>query len=236
MKELKIMSEDIFEKNLPIWLESLKINVLPPSSQATVSLFDSIVAAWNPFEQKTGIKLWSVEFPFFDTFLRKLALCFPVFGDRIYRVEFYDRSTVVYCGYCDDCVSARNPMSLKQMNVHLGTFHKNEVWKIGMLRQSPPGQPVFDGCCVDCNSPLLVAASHEETKSGVECKTCRSKWCFQCMDKRVWLGADDQKKGITPTGESRFRKMRLTSSHCSDLFVWSVSQGVVCIFEDHLSR
>lgn len=217
---MEIISNKIFEKNLPSWLANLKIAVLPPSSQATVILLDSIIAAWHPFEQKTGIKLRSVEFPFFDTFCRKLALCLPAFGDRIYKIECYDRSSVLYCGYCDDRASSKNPMSLKQMNDHLGYFHKNEAWKIGMLRQSPPGQPVFDGHCVGCSCPLLVAASLEETKSGVDCKTCHRKWCFQCMDKRVWLGADHQKRGIIPAGEFFFWTIGLTSSDWSDVLVW----------------
>ena len=219
MREVKMISNQIFEKNLPGWLASLKITVLPPNSQATVTLFDSIIVAWSPFDLKTGIKLRSGEFPFFDTFCRKLALCFPAFGDRIYKIEYYDRSSLLYCGYCDDHASAKNPMSLKQMNDHLGYFHKDEIWKVGMIRQSPPGQPVFDGHCVSCNIPLLVAASFEETKSGVECKTCHRKYCFQCMDKRVWLGADHQKRGIIPAGKYRFSTTGLTSSDWSDVLV-----------------
>ena len=81
-------------------------------------------------------------------------------------------------------------MSLKQANDHLAFFHSKEFWKPGMIRRSPPGQEVYDGRCCVCNDAVLVTAEWHESKSGVKCKACLHKWCFKCMNKRVWVGAD----------------------------------------------
>lgn len=201
MDKAERMSTEILDKNLPQWLVTLNIEVLPPTSDATIILFNSVIEAWRRCEQETGIKLTSEEFPLFDSLLRKLALCLPGYGDRIYKSDYYDRSSFVYCGFCDDRTAGRCPMSLTQANGHMTSNHEKEVWKLGMLRKLPPGQPVFDGRCTCCKVLLLVAADHGEIKSGVECKTCKKKWCFQCMDKRIWHGVDDEGKGVITRGE-----------------------------------
>jgi hypothetical protein len=200
------MLASILDKNLPNWLSELKITELPPPSESTITLFNRITEAWQCVEQNTEIKLCHDEFAFFECILRKMCLCLPAYGDRIYRVEFYDRSSVVYCGFCDGYPSARNPMSLKQANDHIGYFHANQEWKTGMLRQSPVEQPIYDAHCTNCNLSVLVAARQGEAKSGLECKHCHRKWCFQCMDKRVWFGTDHKRTRVIPTGEGPFQR------------------------------
>lgn len=69
-----------------------------------------------------------------------------------------------------------------------------------MLRQSPAGQPVYDGRCCVCRDAVLVAADVHETKSGVTCKRCLKKWCFKCMDREVWVGSDFEKDGVIHKG------------------------------------
>jgi len=175
----------------------LKIKSLPPSSTSTIFLLDKSIEAWT----QQNLELRIEDFEFLDCFMRKMALHRPQDGDRIYKVLHYDRSSVVYCGFCDDYASAHNPMSLKQANDHLTFFHKKELWKPGMLRQSPPGQPVYEGRCQTCANAVLIAAEPHETKSGVACKKCLRKWCFNCMDKHVWVGADFEKDGVIHKGK-----------------------------------
>ena len=192
LKGAESLSSEIFDKNLPKWLAKLNIIILPPSSDKTIILFNSIIEAWKSCEQETGIKLTCEEFPFFDSFLRKLTLCLPRYGERIYDADYYDRDSLLYCGLCDDRIAGRRPMSLKQANDHIESNHKLEIWKIGMLRKLPPGQPVTDGHCTRCHVALLVVADHGETKTGVRCIYCKKKWCFSCMDKRIWHGVDER--------------------------------------------
>ena len=186
-----------FDHEFGSHFNDLKIKSLPPSSVSTIFLLDKSIEAWT--RQKLELRV--DEFDFLDCFMRKMALCWPQGGDRIYNVEHYDRSSVVYCGFCNDHSSARNPMSLKQANDHLAFFHKKCLWKPGMLRQSPLGQPVYDGRCQSCADVVLVAAEPHETKSGVACKKCLRKWCFNCMDKHVWVGADFEKDGVIHKGK-----------------------------------
>jgi hypothetical protein len=84
------------------------------------------------------------------------------------------------------------PMSLELASKHFALFHRHSTWKRGMLRQAPPGRLVFDGYCRTCKELVLVEASpietKVETKSGVRCQRCGGRWCFNCMDSRVWLG------------------------------------------------
>lgn len=194
----------ILDKKLPLWLVDLGVTTLPPSSGATIVLCNRILEAYEPCKNKTGIKLETVEMAAFKTFLRKLTLCCPAYGDRLYQFEAYDRSSLVYCGYCNDYGSARNPMSLKQAGEHLAFYHRDSFWMRGMLRRTPPGQPVYDGMCYVCQIPVLVDAVREEIKSGVKCKGCCQRWCFRCMDSHVWLGPEQMAGGVIRKGDAPF--------------------------------
>jgi hypothetical protein len=215
-----------FDTKFGLYFKELKIKSLPPSSDLTIFLLNESIKAWTQVERLSA-ELRVDDFDFLACFMRKMELSLPQYGDRIYHVRFYDRSSVVYCGFCDDYSSARNPMSLKQAHDHFAFFHKKEFWKPGMLRQSPPGQPAYDGRCHSCRDIVLVAADIHETKSGVVCKNCLTRWCFKCMDKRVWVGADLEKDGVIHKGKSSFPGTADKNSNGSDLFVCNMSKKLV---------
>jgi len=215
---------EILDKDLPKLLQKIELDMLPPQSKTAVFLFDKFIGSWDRVQQKLGIEIPLQDSTFFESCLLKLALCLPKYGDHIYKMEFYDRSTLVYCGLCDDTTSAKNPMTLKQASDHFGSSHKNDNWKKGMLRLSPAGQPVCDGQCFNCRVPLLAQARRNEVKSGVECKRCRQKACFNCMDKRIWLEANSNHGSMNPLGKVRkLTNPCLLYSRWGDLFVWTMS-------------
>lgn len=182
----------ILDDQLPLWLTSLGIVALPTSTDATITLCNNIVSAYEGHQQKTGVTLEMAVPAAFDSFLRKLTLCLPAHGNKLFTIENYSRSSVVYCGHCDEISSMKIPMSLELASKHFALFHRHSTWKRGMLRQAPPGRLVFDGYCRTCKELVLVEASpietKVETKSGVRCQRCGGRWCFNCMDSRVWLG------------------------------------------------
>jgi len=196
--------QQILDARVPAWLKEFKITVLPPKSSAFIKLLDAVVQAMGSFECVIGLQLPNRELEPFYLLLKKLGLCLPVYMDRLYWHRYYTRDTLVYCGYCDDETAAWNPMSLLEARSHLTRCHKNESFKVGMLRLAPDGEDPVDGRCNQCHIPLLAEARENETKSGVECRKCCGKWCFDCMDDRVWIGPDVKCRNAWMKGEPNF--------------------------------
>jgi hypothetical protein len=195
---------DILDDQLPTWLTNLGVTDLPAKSEAVITLCNNIVSAYEAHKEKSGVTLETFELAPFATFIRKLTLCLPTNANRVYKTDPYSRSTVVYCGHCDDIVSARNPLSLELASEHFNSCHRDSMWKQGMLRQAPVGQPVFDGTCRICRDPVLVEVTPTETKSGVKCLECGGRWCFNCMDLKVSPGPDPGSEAGVTTGSRRF--------------------------------
>jgi hypothetical protein len=238
---------DILDNQLPTWLTNLGVTDLPAKSKAVVTLCNNIVSAYETHKDESGVPLETVELAAFDSFLRKLTLCLPTNANRVYKTESYDRSTVVYCGHCDDIVSARNPMSLELAAKHFAFYHRDSLWKQGMLRQAPAGQPVFDGTCRTCRNPVLVELTPTETKSGVQCLDCGGRWCFNCMDPKVWLGPDPWRVGVISKGSPwftaltrQFARQRIFVPVVACRQMLLVIRGVLliasCFFSDSLPK
>ena len=180
--------KQILDTRVPAWLKEFKITVLPPKASAFIKLLDALVQAMGSIEYVIGLQLPNRDLEPFNLLLKKLGLCLPVYMDRLYWPRYYKRDALVCCGYCDDDIAAYNPMTLSEARRHLIHDHKNEPFKVGMLRLARLGEDPVDGRCNTCDLPLLAEAREKERKSGVQCVGCGGKWCFECMDDRIWIG------------------------------------------------
>ena len=179
----------ILDTLLPIWLHDLRVNSLPPKADATIRLLDRLIHEVGASEWAIGLQMWDRSLDPLSLLLKKLGLCLPAHMSRLWCNSFYTRDNLVYCGYCDDEAAAGNPLTLPDATYHMRDFHRHQVFKIGMLRLPPKGE-VFDGHCKDCGVPVLAEARGNESKSGVECKSCHQKCCFDCMDDSLWFGGE----------------------------------------------
>lgn len=75
---------------------------------------------------------------------------------------------------------------------------------------------------------MLVTADIHETKSGVACEQCLGKWCFKCMDKRVWVGADFKKDGVIHKGKSSSRAQLLIRTAKGAIYLCAVCRVRYC--------
>lgn len=179
----------ILDHDLPIWLEEMNINQMPPETRLMILVADRAVAAYERRAQHTGIGLQVTDF---SKLLRKLSLCFPSDGRALYRT--FEGRSAVYCGLCEASVSESTPMSLGDMTYHLEEDHADRPWTTGILRY---GQIKFDGKCHCCKSLVLVkpfvGEIYREKKSGVRCSFCGNCVCFNCMDTSIWLHPDREK-------------------------------------------
>jgi hypothetical protein len=171
--------DEILDDKCSKWITATDIADLPPGSEVSIELFNSVLTAFKPFETRTGIKLSTRALDGLLAKLKSLQSNACRFHEEI---RHYSRSSVLYCGYCPNIVSAKYPMSLYEVCQHIQLCHRDTCWNFNMVCQSPAGQPVYDGRCAKdgCNRPLLVEHFLEEHKTGFKCKNCRRKWCSSC--------------------------------------------------------
>jgi hypothetical protein len=108
--------DEILDNECSKWITATAIADLPPRSEVSIQLFNSVVTAFKPFETRTGIKLSTGA-------LDRLLAKFKSFQSRACRfheeIQHYSRSSVLYCGYCPNIVSAKYPMSLYEVCQHI---------------------------------------------------------------------------------------------------------------------
>jgi hypothetical protein len=172
--------DEILDEECPKWISAMGLIDLPPRSEVSINLLNTVLTAFRPLEGRNGIKLSTGAL---DRLLDKLTSCHGRGRHFHEEIQYYTRSTVLYCGYCaPNVVLAKCPMSLGEVCKHIQHRHRDTGWNLNMVRQSLAGQRVYDGRCANdlCKAPLLIEAFPGEQKTGFKCKNCRRDWCPSC--------------------------------------------------------